>query len=66
MSVLGLLLQAASVVLNVFLLGAVSRTAWGRFGWWIAATLVGVLLLQPAILLPALPIKVRLILVLGY
>ncbi len=40
MSVLGLLLQAASVVLNVFLLGAVSRTAWGRFGWWIAATMV--------------------------
>lgn len=32
--------QAASVVLNVFLLGAVSGTAWARFGVWIAATLV--------------------------
>ena len=28
------------MVLNIFLLGAVSRTAWARFGWWIAATLV--------------------------
>lgn len=33
-------MQAASVVLNVFLLGAVSKTAWARFGIWIAATLV--------------------------
>ena len=32
--------QAASVVLNVFLLGAVSGAAWARFGVWIAATLV--------------------------
>lgn len=28
------------MVLNVFLLGAVSGTAWARFGVWIAATLV--------------------------
>ena len=27
-------------MLNVFLLGSVSRTAWARFGIWIAATLV--------------------------
>ena len=33
-------LQAASIVLNVFLLGSVSETAWARFGIWIAATLV--------------------------
>ncbi|CAK0786283.1 hypothetical protein CVIRNUC_009496 [Coccomyxa viridis] len=31
---------AASIVLNVFLLGSVSETAWARFGIWIAATLV--------------------------
>ena len=27
-------------MLNVFLLGSVSETAWARFGIWIAATLV--------------------------
>ncbi len=35
---------AASVVLNVFLLGSVTGAAWARFGVWVGGTLVVFLL----------------------